>query len=216
MAKAARISEDGRRVLIALLFVFIFLFIIIGSIGILIKKVMQKQAKGADEMLYNVVKAKVITNRKSLVKFGIKKNYMRFYKEARIPFLIMLCASLVLIIYCITMNNWHVNVFDNQTEGIFTLFHTFDWKNTPTTKVFGITVISNWPPLLTKPHWSWKAWGSYIFVPGMLVGGIWFLITVQAYIARSYRIFKASKKVFSHSLDDLKPEDKPVEDIKPE
>lgn len=216
MNTLAHLSEDSRRLIIALLFIFLFIFLIIGSIGLLVKKIMKKQALGADEMLYNVVKAKVITNRKDLIKFGIKKNFRRLFKEAWIPFVIMASASFVLIIYCITMNNWSVDIFDNQVEGIGTLFHTFNWSETPKTKVFGITLISDWPPLATSPHWSWKAWGSYIFCPAMLVGIVWFLVAVQAYIARSFRIIKVSKKVFSHSLDDLKPEEKIVEDIKPE
>ncbi len=209
----AKISEDSKRLIIALLFILIVLFVIIGCIGIIIKKVMKKQAQGADDMMYDVIRAGLFNEKKKLIRFGIKKNHLVFFKQAWIPFIIMCVASLILLLYCLTMNNWDVNIFDNQTEGIGTLFHVFDWANTPKTKIFGIEVISDWPPLLTSPHWSWQAWGSYIFVPAMFVGLLWFMICVQAYIAREFRIYKIAKKVFSRSIDDLPPQEKPIEPI---
>ena len=50
----------------------------------------------------------------------------------------------------------------------------------------------------------------------MLIGGIWFLIDVQAYVARFYRLIKLSKTVFNKSLKDFDPNSVPREDIKPE
>lgn len=210
----AKLSEDTKRLLIALLFALIIFFIIVGCIGLIVKKVMKKQAQGADDMMYDVIRAGIFNNKKDLIKFGIKKNHVVFFKQAWKAFLVMVAASVILILYCLIMNNWDVDIFDYQNEGVGTLFHVFDWKNVPKTKVFGITLISDWPPLLSSPHWSWNAWGAYIFVPTMLVGLIWFMICVQAYIARSFRIYKVAKKVFSRSVDDLPPQDKPIEPIK--
>ena len=208
-----KLSEDSKRLIIALLFILIVLFVIVGCIGTLIRKVMKRQAHGADDMMYDVVRAGIFNRKKDLIQFGIKKNHLVFFKQAWRPFIVMVAASLIMIIYCIAMGNWKVNIFDYQTEGIGTLFHVFDWANVPKTKIFGIEVMSDWPPLLSSPHWSWKAWGSYIFVPAMLVGLIWFMICVQAYIARTFRIFGIAKKVFSRSIDDLPPQEKPIEPI---
>ena len=207
---AAKLSEDSKRLIIALLFILIVFFVIVGCIGTIIKKVMKKQAHGADDMMYDVVRAGIFNKKNDLIKFGIKKNHLVFFKQAWRPFIVMLAASIIMIIYCIAMSNWKVDIFDYKTEGIGTLFHVFDWANVPKTKIFGIEVISDWPPLLSTPHWSWQAWGSYIFVPAMLVGLIWFMICVQAYIARTFRIFGIAKKVFSRSIDDLPPQEKPV------
>lgn len=209
----AKLSEDSKRLIIALLFILIVLFVIVGCIGTLIKKIMKRQAQGADDMMYDVVRTGIFNRKKDLIKFGIKKNHLVFFKQAWRPFIVMVAASLIMIIYCIAMGNWKVNIFDYQTEGIGTLFHVFDWANVPKTKIFGIEVMSDWPPLLSSPHWSWTAWGSYIFVPAMLVGLIWFMICVQAYIARTFRIFGIAKKVFSRSIDDLPPQEKPIEPI---
>lgn len=209
----AKLSEDSKRLLIAFLFLFIIFFIIVGCIGILVKKVMKKQADGADDMMYNVIRAGIFKKKSDLIKFGMKKNHLVFFRQAWKPFIVMAAASVILLLYCIIMNNWSVDIFDYKTDGFGTLFHIFDWSNTPKTKVFGITLIADWPPLLSSPHWSWEAWGSYIFVPAMLVGLLWFMFCVQAYIARSWRIFKVAKKVFSRTIDDLPPQEKPIEPI---
>lgn len=209
-----KLSEDSKRLLIALLFALIIFFIIVGCIGLLIKKTMKKQAEGADDMMYDVIRAGIFNKKSDLIKFGIKKNHVVFFRQAWRPFIVMVAASAIMILYCLTMNNWNVDIFDHQTEGIGTLFHVFDWANVPRTKIFGISVISDWPPLLSSPHWSWSAWGSYIFVPAMLVGLLWFMFCVQAYIARSFRIYRIAKKVFSRSIDDLPPQEKPVEPIR--
>ena len=209
----AKLSEDTKRLLIALLFVLILFFIIVGCIGVIVKKIMKKQAEGADDMMYNVIRAGIINKKSDLIKFGIKKNHLVFFKQAWKAFIVMLSASVVLILYCLIMNNWDVDIFDYKSEGIGTLFHVFDWANTPKAKIFGITVISDWPPLLSTPHWSWDAWGAYLFCPTMLVGLLWFMFSVQAYIARTFRIFKIAKKVFGRSIDDLPPQEKPIEPI---
>lgn len=208
-----KMSEDTKRLLIALLFALIIFFIIVGCIGLIVKKVMKRQAQGADDMMYDVIRAGIFKKKSELIKFGIKKNHIVFFRHAWKAFIVMASASVILLLYCLIMNNWDVNIFDYKNEGIGTLFHVFDWKNVPKTKVFGIELISDWPPLLSSPHWSWYAWGPYIFVPGMLVGLIWFMFSVQAYIARSFRILKIAKKVFSRSIDDLPPQEKPVTPI---
>ena len=211
---AAKLSEDSKRLLIALLFALIVFFVIVGCIGLIVKKIMKKQAEGADNMLYDVIRAGIFNRKNDLIKFGIKKNHLVFFRQAWKPFMVMVIASVILILYCLIMNNWDVDIFDYKTEGIGTLFHVFDWANVPKTKIFGITLISDWPPLLSTPHWSWDAWGAYIFIPSILVGLIWFMFCVQAYIARTFRIFKVAKKVFDRTIDDLPPQEKPIEPIK--
>ena len=205
-----KINADTKRLIIALLFVVIVFFIIVGSIALIVRKVMRKQAEGADSMLYYVVRAGIFNKKKDLIKFGHKKNCLVFFKQAWIPFLIMVAASVIILLYCLTMNNWDVNIFDYKSEGFLTLLHVFDWDNTPHTYVFGLKVVSDWPPLLNTPHWSWEAWVSYLFVPGMLVGIVWFLICVQAYIARFFRIRQVAKKVFDRKIDDQLVNDLPV------
>jgi len=211
-----KLTENDKRLLIALLLILILLFVIFGYLGLLVKKIMKKQGDKGEDLIHDVVKAGVIKSPRKLVLFGIRKNYRQLFKDAWIPFCIMLVSSLILILYCAFSNNWGVNVFDYEKYGIRTLFFVFDWEHAPRANFFGMELISNWPDVLSAPHWSNDAIASYFFVPGMLVGGIWFLVCVQAYIARTYRIYKKSKTIFNRSLDNFDASDAPVDEIKPE
>ena len=44
----------------------------------------------------------------------------------------------------------------------------------------------------------------------MVIGGIWYFVAVQAYIARGYRIWKLSKTVFNKSLENVTGNDLPL------
>ena len=208
------LTENDKRLIILIFLIFILLFVIAGYLGILVKKIMKFQAKKADTLVHDVVKAGVITERKKLFIFGMKKNNTLLVKEAWIPFLIMFVASLAIILYCAITGNWDVNIFDYQKEGIGTLFFLPDFDNATYTTVFGMRVLADWPPLLNSPHFEVEALGSYLFFFGMLIGGIWFLVNVQAYIARTHRLYKIAHNVFEKSLDNFggMAENKPYEE----
>lgn len=192
-----KLTENDKRLIIMLLLVFILLFVIVGYIALLVKKIMKKQSSKADEMLRNVVDAKYFSNEKSLIKFGIKKNIRTFYKEARIPFIILLVAWICYVLYCLFGNKWGYNPL-NRTDGFGTLFYELsDW---PKTEFFGLTIINGFPSATSTPHFELSAWFSYIFVPANIVGIIWFLLYVQAYIARSLRIYKIAHGIFRKKL----------------
>ncbi len=216
MISFIKLTENDKRLIIVLLLLVILLFVIAGFVGLFVKKIMTHQANKMEDMVHDVVVTGVITTPNHLRKYGIKKNHRKLFKDAWIPVVIMINASLILLIYCIFTNNWGVNVFDIDKYGIGTWFFHFDWDNAPKSIFFGNEIISDWPPLYSSPHWSWDAWGAYIFVPGMFVGGIWFLICVQAYIARSYRLFKLSKTIFDKKLDKFNPDNAPRTPINPE
>ena len=42
---------------------------------------------------------------------------------------------------------------------------------------------------------------SYIAVPLLIIGGIWYIVVAQAYLARTIRASKLCKQVFEKSLD---------------
>lgn len=199
----AKMSEESKRIIIALLLIVIVLLLLIGAIGNGIRKIMQNQGKKADVLVYNVFKAGNISDEAKMRRFAIRKNWRQHVKEAWIPFVIMVGSWLILLLYCMTMGNFHVNIFDRYEEGILTWFYTFDWTNVRRVDWFGLSIIADWPPVLTSPHWSWKAWGAYLFVPGFASGALWYLYCVQAYIARSFRLRKIIKEHFAPSVDKL-------------
>lgn len=198
MYSLVKLTENDKKLIIVLLLVIILLFVIVGYFSLLVKKIMDRQGSKADSMMKTVVEANYFEREKDFVRFGIRKNIRQFYKEARIPFIIMLAAWLAYLLYCLFSGKWGYNPF-NRTDGFGTLIVELGpW---PTTKFFGLTIINGFPKVVTPPHWEWKAWFSYLFVPAQIVGVIWFLIYTQAYIARSLRIYKMARGIFRKKLD---------------
>ena len=201
-----KFTENDIRLLIAVLAIFILVIILMGYLTLLVRKIMNWQGKKMDDLLHDVVKSGVINNEKKLRIFGLKKNRILLFKQARVPFVIMAVGGLSLLIACIIIQQWGFNPFGTQETGFGTLFFVFDWEGAMG-DFFGIHMLIKWPDVIRAPYFSAQAIGSYIFVPCIVVGGVWFAICVQAYIARSYRLYKLSKKLFNKSLEDFKAEE---------
>ncbi len=217
-------SEDSRRLIIALVIVLVLLFVIIGLIGILVKKIMKWEGKKADDLIHDVVVTGVISNERKLFRFGLKKSRRVLLKQSWIPLLIIAFGSLMLLLCCLINNTWGFNPFGNEETGFRTLMYDFDWGGMIHTDESGAKwFMLKWPNLVQfpdgtydTPHWSNLAWGSYMFVPSILVGGVWYLLAVQAYIARSYALMKLCKSVFNKSLENYDPNSAPVAPINAE
>ena len=194
---AIKLSENTKKALIIFFLIFIILFVLIGYISLAIESAMKKAGSKADEMLANVVKAELFENEKKFRRFGVRKNARVFYVESRIPFLILLGSGLAYVLYCLFTAKWGYNPF-NKTDGFGTLFYEFsEW---PKEKFFGINLISGWPSVVTKPHFEVLAIFSYILVPVIVVGTVWFLLYVLAYISRAIRIRKIARSIYRKKL----------------
>ena len=115
----------------------------------------------------------------------------------------MFVAATILIVYDIINKNFAYNPF-NTTNGFGTLIYTFDFKDPAIYKeFFGVKIIADWPTVVNHPHFVWEAWAGYLFVPLAIVGGIWYLVVTQAFIARMWRMRKLSRQVFEKPLDNF-------------
>ena len=194
---AIKLSENTKKALIILFLIFIILFVLIGYISLAVEGVMKKQGSKADEMLSDVVRAEYFEKEKPFRRFAWKKNMKVFYVEARIPFLILLASWFTYLLFCMFTGKWGYNPL-SRTEGFATLL--FEFGEWPKEKFFGMTLISGWPEVVTKPHFEPIAIFSYIFVPANIVGILWFLYCTQAYIARVLRIRKISRGIYRKKL----------------
>ena len=196
-----QLSENDKRIIIAICLVFILVFVIIGLLGSLIIRTMKWQSKKCDTLVSDVVVNRIITDPKHLRRYARKKNSRYFLKQAWIPILFMTIAALVLVIHNSVTKNWAYNPF-NLDDGFGTLFFVWDFKDADSyTTVFGMTVLAKWPPLIRGPEPNLESIYSYIAVPFLVVGGIWYIVSAQAYLARTIRAWKLSKQVFEKSLE---------------
>ncbi len=196
-----KLTENDKRIIIAILLVLILLIVLVGYIGLLITRVMRWQGKKMDEMMHDVVVTKVVDNKRHFLKVARKKNWRRFFKKALVP-LLFLIAAFALLFVVESVNNWSYNIFDNEKQGFTTLLFTWNFNDESIySNFFGIRIISNWPPLANTPHFEWEAIYSYIFAPLFLIGAIWYLIQLQCLISRTIRMYKLSDSIYKKSLD---------------
>ena len=88
----AVLTDDAKKFLFSLILIFILVFIIIGLLGALIQKLMLWQGKKIDTLCADVVKAKVITNKKDLNKYANKKNWALFFKQSAVGLILLLLS----------------------------------------------------------------------------------------------------------------------------
>jgi hypothetical protein len=192
------LSENDKRLIFAILIVLILVFVLIGYIGFLVTKVMKWQGKKLDTIVADPVVTRVITDKHHFVRYARKKNWRLFFKQSYIAILILLFAAIILIIRDAIYRDFSYNPF-NKDNGFGTLL--FVWDFSVCFRREGISLILNWPALVNTPHFVWEAWGGYLFTIALLIGGIWYIIALQALIARTIRMFQLATSAFEKSLD---------------
>ena len=195
-----KLSENDKRIIIAVFLILILVFVLIGLIGSLIVRTMKWQAKKCDTLVSDVVTYHIVTTPLQLRLYARKKNSRYFIKQAWIPIVLIIIGVLIIIIRNAVKQDWSYNPF-NINDGFGTLFFIWDFQNAPRTTVFGVTLISDWPRFANEPHLEAAAIPSYFAIPMILVGGCWYLVAAQAYLARTIRAYHLSKKVFEKSLE---------------
>lgn len=198
-----RLTENDKRILIGICIAVILLFVLIGILGSLVIKTMKYQGKKCDTLIADVVIARLIKTPAQLRRYARKKNIRYFLKQAWLPLLLAIIGVGALFARNIIKDDWAYNPF-NLTDGFGTLIYTLDWNNENMyTYIFGQKVIADWPQVATRPHFEMEAIYSYVFVVFSFTGGLWYLVVSQAYLARTIRANKLSKKLFEKSLDNF-------------
>jgi hypothetical protein len=204
-----KLTENDKRVIIALLFAIILLFVIIGLLGSLIVRTMRWQGKKCDTLVSDVVTNHIVKTPHQLRKYAAKKNIRHFLKQAWIPIIIILVGVATILIRNAITKDWSYDLlnYNNGTKneggtGFGTLLWIWDFKDPDSyTTVFGLKVLAKWPPLYNNPHFVMEGIYSYVAIPFLVIGSIWYLVVAQAYLARTIRMHKLSKQVFEKSLE---------------
>ena len=206
-----KLSENDKRIIIALLFAFILLFVLVGLLGSLVIRVMKWQGKKCDDLISDVVVNRIVTTPASLKSYARKKNSRYFIKQAWIPVILIALGTLLLIIRNAVFGNWNYNPF-NTGDGFGSLFFVWDFGSIITKPETGAGVLLNWPALINEPHFEAKALFSYFIVPCYLVGGFWYFFIAQGYLARTLRAKRLAKTVFDKSLENYN-QNVPIQNI---
>lgn len=193
------LSDSDKRLIFALLLIVIIIIVLFGLLGYFLFRLLKWQGKKIDTLVHDVVVTKVVTDKKHFIRYGRAKNWNLFFKQAYIPMIIMIVAFIVLFIHNAVTNNWAYNPFSTY-DGFGTLFFTWKMDGSYTGDShslirFAQLVLDN------TPHLTTSAWAGYIFGPLIIVGGLWYLITIGSLLGRTFYLYKRSKEIFEKSLD---------------
>ncbi len=195
------LSESDKRVLIAILLIFILIFILIGYLVKLVKYIIKVQCSFVDKSMYDILDANLVTDKKQFFKISFEKNRRKFYYDSKIPMIVIILVFLVILGYQIVISNFSWNfIIDNLKDAYFTL----SW---PTTKIFGIPVISDWPSISKSSvfHFDkFDGWLTYILFIAFVYGFIHFLVCSTALLARNIHTIKIGNEYFKKDLKALK------------
>lgn len=212
MITLIKLTENDKRILLAIFLVVILVFLLIGLLTNLVKKIMAKQGKDVDTYMYDVTKANLVTNGKEFRKIARIKNFQKFYKTIRLPSLLLLLGTLVLLQYCF-IKSWDLSFYFSNDKGIGSLFYQWDWANAEKASLLGIKTFipSKWPDIINAPHFVtgeflYEGLTTYISFPLFLVGLILYIGHLVGFIARDIQARKLSKSVFQKSLTPTEPQ----------
>ena len=191
------LSETDKRIIFAILIVAILILVLLGYLGYLLVKLMKWQGRKMDTLIHDVVVTKVITNRRHLIRYGRKKNWALFFKQAYIPLIVIAFGFIILLIRNSIYSDFNYNPFSVQ-NGFGTIF----WKWKLSNEYVGGDLIKfNIIVLDNQPHFVAEAWAGYISAPCFIIGGLWYLIVVSALMGRTIKLYIRSREVFEKSLD---------------
>ena len=195
------LSDKDKRVILIFFLLLIVTIAFIAVIGAIITRVMRWQGRRMDDLTHDVVVTNVVDNKKDFLRYARIKNYYTFVKQSWKPLVVLLAAALVLIIHN-AATSWDYDLLDYEKTGFNTLFFVWDFADPEIYhSFFGIKLICDWPPIINYPHFSLEAWASYIFFFGMIIGGAWYLVTLQCVIARTIRMYQLYYELYRKSLD---------------
>lgn len=200
-----KLSENDKRIIFAVLLLIILFFVLIGYLGYLVKRTLNRQGKKLDYYIADPVTTKVITNPKHFVKYAKAKNRYIFFKKAKMSFIIMIIGFLFLVINNIWLG-WNYNPFSDTEKGFASLLFLWDFQNPNCWTQFFSTplyLFTQWPPLIHEPAFHFECIGVYIFVVVFVIGCAMYLYHVTGYIARGLRIRKLKDTIFSKNLDNF-------------
>ena len=182
------------KVLLVIFFIVVIVFILFGLIGMLIRYILKVKSKAVDKDMAYLVTSRVCDNSKDFKKYAHIKSMDRFFKASLYPFIFFFITLILYLVYHLVFKEhpWFESIYDRET-GIASLFYIFDFSN-----------VSYVPLIIIEPSpFTDERIFNYFIFFFLVIGLVWYLINVMAYIARSYRISKMSKKIYSANLDKM-------------
>ena len=190
-----KLSESEKKALIIVAVIFAFIFVVIGLIIKLIKDWYKRKGEDIDNYMYDLIKYGVIKTPNQFRNYVNKRERRNLYLMMRIPMRILIIVGSIYVICNLTFTN-----FETSWTILKNLAYNFEW---PTTKVFGMSVICDWPTITKYPEVSLtiEAYITYISSVVFLVCSVLLIRSTLIYNARISRSTFVSTKAFKKNLE---------------
>ena len=195
------LTENDKRIIFALLIVVILVLALIGYLSYLLVKMIKWQGKKIETLTADAVNTRVVIDPRHLRRYGRKKNWALFFKQALPPIIIAIIGAIVLIIRNSIYNDFAYDIFSVE-NGFGSIFFTWklsgDMTGTEFDLIrFNIIVVDNYP------HFVLDAWASYISAPCFLVAGAWYFIVASSLLARTIHLQIVSRTKFEKEIQEI-------------
>jgi hypothetical protein len=192
------ISESDRRLIIIALIMLVLFFVILGLIGIAIKKTMKAEGEQIDKLVCDGVRFRVLENARHFRYYAKIKNRQLFFKQSQWPLLILFISLVFYLIYAGVTNNWVYNYWGDFGS----IFFLWDFGDEGSYVTFwGMRLLAKMPPLINTPHFVAENYASYILCFLWSVGTLYFLLVSQAYLSRIVMINRRASSIYKKSLE---------------
>ena len=179
--------------------VVLCVLLLVGLLARLLLAVKDRQGRKIDSYMYDMVQYKVIETPLAFRNYVFKRESKLLYLHNRWYLRILIVVAALIGIYIVT-------VLKGDYQQLLTIFKDFFVKiNWPTTTLFGLNIINDWPQIEKAPK-IYTTVNGYITYIGMLVGfvvGIKLICSAFSYYAKLDRSNKVSTKAFGKNLDNL-------------
>ncbi len=202
----APISSSQRTQMLYLVIGFLlFLFTIIGAIGWLFERYIDRLSRQVDADTWKVVQTRIVNSPQQFRKLAMKKNYRHALKDFFFPYTFIALSVGLFFVYkaWIDPSLTFADLFDYTNRGFNTLFPIIDWDNIPRSEFFGLVIPSDFPNLLNVPRFVPEAMISYVLFSLIVIAGVLFVRAVLGLFARTVRIYKEANTTFTKSLSEV-------------
>lgn len=202
----APITSSQRTQMLYLVIGFLlFLFTIIGAIGWLFERYIQRLSRQVDADTWKVVQTRIVNSPQQFRRLAMKKNHRHALKDFFYPYALIALMIGIFIVYQSWIDSTFTfnDLFDYTDRGFNTLFPIIDWENIPRSEFFGFVIPSDFPSLLNQPRFVPEAMISYVLFVLAIIAIILFIRAVLGLFARTVRIYKEANTTFTKSLADV-------------
>ncbi len=199
-----QLTEKDKRIIIALLIVFIIVFVLVAYIGNAIKALMRRYGKGIDGYMHELCTEGLVKKPSEFYAQVYKKETRRLYFSTKWVLRAFIVVFALFMIYAAAFKPSGAGqpLFLFARESLKDLKIVFD---TPRGNFFGFTNFPvGWPRIVEgpKPKWNLGSISTYIMMITTVVSVFGVTNATLKFMARLARARKKGKEVFSKSLDD--------------